>query len=317
MHNNMKKWVIIRRFSQAFFLILFIYILWSTTYPLNGAFHPTAFFQLDPLIILITSLSERVVLEGIGVSFLMILLALILGRFFCGWICPLGTTSDIGQGFRKRFSVKEGINNKLKLGKFFILGIIFIFAVFGIQLAWIFDPIVIMARFVSLNLIPAVTLVLNQIFILLIKGFGFSESLYDFYRALRASILGVKIFYFSHSALIFMSFMIIICAPLFLKRFWCRAICPLGALYAVVSKFSLLRRRIYKCTKCGICKSECRMGAIREDMSYDQSECVLCMDCVYDCPQHATSFGWVSPDLNEVKRPVYFFDFFINFYIRL
>jgi len=151
----MGKWVAARKISQAVFLILFIYILWSTTYPLQGILPPETFFKLDPLIMFITSISERIVLGGIIFAVLMALLTLILGRFFCGWVCPFGTVIDIVGSIRKRrIELEDNINKRLRQPKFYILGIITILAIIGIQVAWILDPIVIMARFVSLNFIP-------------------------------------------------------------------------------------------------------------------------------------------------------------------
>ena len=91
----MRKSIIARRISQAFFFILLVYILWSTTYPLKGVLPPETFFKADPLIMFITSISQRLILSGIIFSLMMVLLAFILGRFFCGWVCPLGTIIDM------------------------------------------------------------------------------------------------------------------------------------------------------------------------------------------------------------------------------
>ena len=65
---RIKKLVIVRRFSQVIFLGLFVYILWSTTYPLEGALPAETFFSLDPLIIISTSIAERVMLTGLGIA---------------------------------------------------------------------------------------------------------------------------------------------------------------------------------------------------------------------------------------------------------
>lgn len=210
----------------------------------------------------------------------------IIGRFFCGWVCPLGAVIDMC-GFRAKNRDMD-----LRWIKYFILGFIIVFAFIGIQIAWIFDPLVITARFISLNLIPSFTLLLDRLFIFLIKGFNFYAPLYDFYRSLKSSILGAKIFYFPH-AFFTLSFFILVCSlVLVTKRFWCRVICPLGALYSLIARFSLLSRRVDKCEHCMKCKSDCRMAAIKDDMSYRKGECILCMDCVYDCPSYTTRFAW-------------------------
>ncbi len=292
----MKKLIITRRISQLFFLSLFIYILWSTTYPLKGMLHPAILFKLDPLIMIMASISERAFISGTLLSLSMLVLAIIGGRFFCGWICPLGAIIDAAGSLTKKIiPEKDSINNTIHPIKSLILGIIFLFALFSLQEAWLLDPIVIMARFVSMNLIPFVTSTLTYIFILLIERFGSQGSIGDVYHSMKASVLGVKVAYFSHSLLIFALFAAILAATLLMKRFWCRAICPLGALYSLVSRHAMVGRKVTACVKCQKCKSRCRMGAIKDDLSYKKGECILCMDCVYDCPTHKTSFSVTGP----------------------
>jgi polyferredoxin len=301
----MKNLVLARKISQGFFFLLFIYILWATTYPLKSSISPEILFKLDPLIMLITSLSERLILPGLLICLIMLFLALILGRFFCGWVCPLGAVIDFSGMDNKGVLLKDRQNKKVRKSKFVVLGVIFIFAVLSFQTAWIFDPLVIAARFVSLNLIPVMTSAIDGLFSWLIRTFNLYGPLFDFYRSLRSSFLGIKIYYFSHSLVIFSFLLAIFIAGYKLKRSWCRVICPLGAIYALLSCFSLLQRRIRGCNNCMKCKSACRMGAIKDDLSYVKSECVVCMDCVYDCPQKITRFdfsGWSFPKKSEVEN---------------
>ena len=287
----MKKLLIIRRTVQLFFFLTFVYILWSTTYPLKGLLPPETFFKINPLIMIFTSLSEGVVIPGIIFTFLMLLFALLLGRFFCGWICPLGTIMDfVGSLKKRKEKISDITNQRLRRIKFCILGIVFVFAVWGLQIAWVFDPLVISARFISLNFIPTFTFIVDALFIILIKYLNLYGPLLDFYRMLKASILGIKIYYFSHALIIFIFFLLVAGSGWFIRRFWCRLLCPLGALYALLGRVAWLRRALENCSFCGKCKSECRMGAIRDDLSYKQGECILCLDCVYSCPQNSTRF---------------------------
>jgi len=287
------KWTTVRKISQGFFLLLFIYVLWSTTYPLKGVVSPEILFKIDPLIIFIISLSERILIPGIAFSVIMILMTIVFGRFFCGWICPMGTLIDLtskSADFKKNIS--DASNKKINSVKYFILALIVIFAILGIQIAWVMDPIVIAARFVSLNLIPSITLLLDETMIYIIKNFELYGGFYDFYRTLKSNMLGVNAYYFSNSIIIFSFFLAILVSSVFISRFWCRVLCPLGALYGLFAKFAFLERVVGKCTKCRVCRSNCRMGAINEDMGYNKAECILCMDCVYDCRQQATKFVW-------------------------
>ncbi|MDD4012808.1 MAG: 4Fe-4S binding protein [Candidatus Omnitrophica bacterium] len=288
----MKKIVMLRRASQAFFLGLFIYILWSTTYPLRGFLPPHTFFATNPHIMFLISLCERVFLPGVLISSIFILLTLIFGRFYCGWICPLGAFIDIAGALRrKREPLNERASRALSLPKFIWLFLSVLAAVFGIQIAWAFDPMVIMARFVSLNLIPTVTLGAEKLFIFLIRDMRF-EGAMDIYRSLKGSILGVKVSYFENSIPVFMFFALILVSALFISRFWCRTICPLGATYAIFARPALFARRVDGCISCGACARVCRTGAIKNDFSYEKGECVLCMDCVYSCPGGRTRFSF-------------------------
>jgi polyferredoxin len=291
----MKRMVVLRRSSQAFFLILFIYILWATTYPLSAAIQPDLIFKADPFIMSMVSISERILLPGAAISLVMILITVIAGRYFCGWVCPLGAAIDITAAVKKEHAIlPDKRSTALRKVKFYLLGIFFVLALAGYQAAWIFDPLVIAARFVSLNMIPALTHIFNASFMFLIKYCNAPGAVKDIYYALKPTILGVKVFYFAHSSLIFIFFAAICAASLVLQRFWCRVLCPLGAIYSITGIASPLRRRTDACTTCGNCRNSCRMGAIKEDSSYNQGECILCMDCIYDCPKRATRFEFFA-----------------------
>ncbi len=300
---KVKKLILIRRISQAFFLLLFIYILWSTTYPLQGLLPPETFFKIDPLVIFVASIALRYALPGVLLCAGMLLFTLILGRFFCGWICPLGTAIDMSGALKKKsVFLGDKANVKARLPKFLILAVVLVLAVAGIQFAWVFDPLVIMARFVSLNFIPGATLALDKAFIGAIQTFQLYGGTYDLYRSLKGSFLGIQVLYFSHTFMIFLIFVLILSASLFLKRAWCRVLCPLGALYALLARFAFLRRVVQPCSECQRCKQQCRMGAIKDDLTYVKEECTLCMDCVYDCPSRATVFSF-APRKKVVPAP--------------
>jgi polyferredoxin len=312
---KIRKLVILRRASQAFFLAGFVYVLWSTTYPLEGKMNPELFFKADPLIMFFTALSGRVVLEGMWMPLAALALALVFGRYYCGWICPLGTCIDCAGALRPA-GRPAGYSARGRNIKYGILSALFISAVFGAQLVWPFDPMVIAARFISLDLIPAFTFVLERSLEAALQGFKiYSGPVYDVYTGLENGLLGVNIRFFSISGAAILIFAAICAASLFLPRLWCRAICPLGGLYSLAAKLACISRKTRGCSGCGACVRNCRMGAIKNGTDHNKGECVLCMDCVYDCPGAYVHFGAVQrapkkrkdPDVGGISRKNFLF----------
>src|SRR5579883_1793310 len=93
------KWA--RRFSQVFFFALFMYFLFQTTF--RGSFAARAdqavrlplpvegFLLADPFVAAMTALSTHTVYRGLLWSIGLLALTMLVGRVFCGWICPFGT----------------------------------------------------------------------------------------------------------------------------------------------------------------------------------------------------------------------------------
>lgn len=265
------------------------------TYPLKGWAPPEVLFQVDPLAVFFVSISERMILPGFWFCLLLLLCTGIFGRFFCGWVCPLGTFSDWLSVFnRKRNIFSDTSNSKIRIIKYVIIALLALAAFLGLQLIWLLDPLVIIARFLSLNFIPAFVWILNQSFIFLIQSVGRHYTfIYDFYRAAKHSWMGINTYTFENSIIILISFLLVIGLGFIVRRLWCRMLCPLGALYAFTSKKALLERTVSnECNHCLKCRVRCRMGAIREDTSTIKGECILCMDCVYACSQKGNTFSW-------------------------
>ena len=87
--------VTVRRISQSFFLILFLWFCVVSTFgekwwqlrgwPVNW------FLQLDPLVAIGTLLATGTIYAGLAWALATIVLTILLGRFFCGWVCPFGS----------------------------------------------------------------------------------------------------------------------------------------------------------------------------------------------------------------------------------
>ena len=78
----------------------------------------------------------------------------------------------------------------------------------------------------------------------------------------------------------------------FAERFWCRTLCPLGALLGVFSRWGMFKRQVSDaCNRCMKCHRECPMAAIpKEPEKTAAAECIQCLHCENICPQYAISF---------------------------
>lgn len=290
-----KKYVNLRIISQIFFFILFALILWRSIYPIQGVKSAKFLFAVDPLIVLGVSISQRVFYTVFLYSLIVVVLSVILGRVFCGWVCPLGSMIDFFGSIRNKIinRKKEIYTPRMRYGKFVIFSIVIILALFGIQAVWVGDPITIAGRFISMSLIPFIVNGVEFIFKNLINLTGHSEFLLSSYRKINSLLGGVRGEYFANVFGIMIFWVFIVGLTAVSRRFWCRNLCPLGALLSLFSKLSIFKRQVHStCTLCGKCVSDCPMGAIKQDNTYRKEECILCMECLYDCPVNAAKFSF-------------------------
>jgi len=89
-----------------------------------------------------------------------------------------------------------------------------------------------------------------------------------------------------------------------IPRFFCRAICPLGALLGLFSKFAIWRidRDPVRCTDCDLCLKSCE-GASDPHADLRKSECFVCLNCIEDCPHDALAFRFLPRKASEVAYP--------------
>jgi MauM/NapG family ferredoxin protein len=110
---------------------------------------------------------------------------------------------------------------------------------------------------------------------------------------------------FQYAILTGLFFLIIVLLNLLATRFWCRYLCPLGALLGILSKAALIKRRVNNnCGSCHLCEMNCPTGTIDplHDFASDPGECILCMNCLQSCQKGSLSF---SPRFNLAPRNQY------------
>jgi polyferredoxin len=288
--------VILRRSLQTIFFLFLVYVIWVTKDPLDFFVNPSYYFKLDPFVMFITSIAERLVLPGIALALLTIVITAIFGRFFCGWFCPLGAVMDFWAWILKAFKFRkfrEGEPSKSVNVKYVILGVVFIFSFIGIQIAWALDPIAVFVRTFSFDFHPWVNSLVNAAFAKSMVLLGYPAWLDSAFNWLDQTILSAKVPVFPHSFAILALFVFILATVLIKRRFWCRYVCPLGGLLAVFAKLAPYKRVVRSCREnCSLCSQVCRMNAITESNTYIKQECILCMDCTRLCPNQDSSFSF-------------------------
>ena len=289
---------IARRIAQVVFIVLFFVLFLSATFPYETWLPSDLFLRLDPLIGFTASLSARTLIIKSLLALLVLIPTILMGRMFCGWVCPLGTTIDAVDGTvkRKRINDKSSGLFRLRWLKYMILIAILVSALFSVQIAGYLDPISLLTRTTVTVLYPVLVLVLDGLIGSLFSVSFLEEIAFGISEFLRGSVLPVQSQSFQGTILIALMFTAILSFAIFQKRFWCRNLCPLGALLGLFSKFRVYKRIVSdQCTSCSICQKQCRMGAIESDFkTTDQYECINCMDCQTICPVNAISFKFAK-----------------------
>ncbi len=260
----------IRRIYSVFFFILFVLLLGMTDFRNMKGYEVSLFLEIDPLISLTSFLTSWTVYKGLALSLIIIVGTLFFGRFFCSWICPMGILNQwISHVFNKRRAIDDYQVNayrRIFRTKYYLLTGLVVLALFGSLQTGLIDPISIITRSFTLSVLPAYHYWSDMLF------------------------LRQPLFY--GGVLIAGIFIVILYANGFLTRFWCRILCPLGALLGVLSGASLLRirRDVEKCTDCQKCLRYCH-GACDPHAELRVSECHVCMNCIEDCPEGAIHYG--------------------------
>ncbi len=240
-------------------------------------------------------------IRPIYIAAVVLIMPIVLGRFFCGWLCPYGLVMDVITIIRKTAKIRyriipDKLNKSLhNLRYVLIIGFLILAVIFSIM-----DPpstgnVLTMKLMHFAGPFEHMGILLSPLNPIIVPWTGPFEigGIYFSYPYIQEVIKYTGENFATVSALVFL--VLTVAASFFVRRFWCR-FCPTGVSIAVLNKIKgfkwapvlYLEKNEEKCTKCGICKRVC---PVQVTEVYEQtggkimtSMCMLCARCVEMCP---------------------------------
>ncbi|MFT8313338.1 MAG: FMN-binding protein [Clostridium sp.] len=195
----------------------------------------------------------------------LFILTIVLSRFFCGWFCAFGTFNDfIYIISRKIFKTKFKIDKDADALLKYLKYVVLLFIVIFIWTigSKAFQTFSPWDAFAQITNLPQVILNYPLGFIILILiAFG----------------------------------------AVFIERFFCRYLCPLGAVFSIISRISIFKinKPSDKCGKCRVCTNNCSMGIqLYKLQNVRGGECINCLKCVEKCPRNNTKATICDESIN-------------------
>ncbi|HJX03873.1 MAG TPA: 4Fe-4S binding protein, partial [Dehalococcoidia bacterium] len=278
------QWHRWRQAVQALAFILFLILTFVTLQGVTPFFHDL-FFDLNPLVGIAAMLAGKTLIVGMLWGLFTLVLTLLLGRVWCGWICPLGTILDWVPS-RKSGRKEKDLPSYWRYIKYLLLFAILFAALLGSLTLIFLDPITLLFRTLSAAVLPGLSFLAGA-WNFLFYQIGFLQPLASWLdTVLRPWLITQQQFYLPNLILLAV-FVAVLALNVVRDRFWCRYLCPLGGLLALVSRVSLFGLKVNRdgCKSCGRCAAVCPTAAIdsQHDYAVKTSECVLCMNCVDSC----------------------------------
>lgn len=345
----------VRRISQIFFILLFLWFCAVTApgerwwqlrgWPVNWL------LQLDPLHGLGVWLATHTVYSGLLWGVATLALTFIVGRFFCGWLCPFGALQQFmgflgKRGLRTAQKIARNRPHPFQRMKYWIL--LFLLAAAAADLLHLIfrsahqTPLAFWALLAGGTVLAALlkrfklielrkdVIVIGAAMLIsgvaLDLGFphgnwlaaslqtGLLDPIALMHRSVNVALLplldnpatalsALPRVYPGAGVIgaLFLTFTVI---SLRIPRFYCRFICPLGALFGLLTRWSLWRigKKDAPCKNCQQCERDCE-GACQPTGTIQTSECVLCLNCLAQCRHGVMGFNTAPSTAGEMPVP--------------
>jgi ferredoxin len=237
------------------------------------------FLAIDPLVGLSTAVAARSWVWSVASAAIILIVCVLIPRGFCGYLCPLGTLIDlfdwsIGRRVTRFQVAADGWWVHLKY--YLLLGVM-IAAVGGVLVSGYVAAIPVITRG------------------MLMLGEPLQVAATRGWRQIPPPNAG--------HALSIALFGAVLLLGLLRPRFWCKYVCPSGALFSLGNLFRLSERKVEdSCIHCNKCVEICPFDAIKPDFTTRGTDCTLCQTCAGVCPTQAIKFveRW---NLVQLKAP--------------
>jgi polyferredoxin len=224
----------------------------------------------------------------------VLLIGAVVGRAFCGWVCPIGFIQDIITTLKGRLDFVSPRTHKSGTKfKYFVLFLTMLISgslALALSLGAGTDyknalGVFATGPFIALSpdgtlfgTVPTLLALARENFMSIIAKPPTIQQVWADLSVVPP-LLAIRL-------LILLGFFV---AAWKVPRFFCRYICPTGALMAIFQKHSLvgIKRDPVKCTKCPHCEVKCPMQIKILDLPWEKfnnPECIMCMECIDACP---------------------------------
>lgn len=260
--------------------------LWSSQYATDRMAKekvPAFFFLvIDPLVSISTAFTSRTWEFSLAWALGILAVCVLFPRGFCGYLCPLGTLIDCFDwaiGKRVNLFKVKGEGWWVHLKYYILLGVV-VSGLFGILLSGVVAAIPVITR--------------GMLYIIEPLQIGMMRGWHQVPAVNAGQVISIGLF------------VTVLGLGLLRKRFWCRYVCPSGAVFSVFNFFRVSERKVESsCIHCNKCVEICPFDAIKADFTTRTADCTLCQSCGGVCPTHAIKFveRWNVTELKAENDP--------------